>query len=119
MRLDRREDTQHHLEVVFVKWMASRAIKENDVVVVGEGRRHRTLAPHRPGDGARIAMLSFLPQLQLSGNPAGAALTAGAGQPLLQASSVGRSSSEVEPKRELRLPLVFGKSDYCGNGVDV
>ncbi len=81
--LDRREDVPphqpDHLEVVFVE--SGRAgyevdgrpqeIKENDVVVVGERMRHRTLATRLPSGGARMAVLSFLPQLLLSGNPAG------------------------------------------------
>ncbi len=81
--LDRREDVPphqpDHLEVVFIESGRAgyevdghpREIKENDVVVVGERMRHRTLATRLPNGGARMAVLSFLPQLLLSGSPAG------------------------------------------------
>jgi AraC-like DNA-binding protein len=81
--LDRREDVQphqpDHLEVFFMESGRvgyevdghAREIKKNDVVVVGEGIHHRVLSAHARNRGARIAVLSFLPQLLLSANPAG------------------------------------------------
>jgi AraC-like DNA-binding protein len=81
--LDRQREVQphqpDHLEVVFVESGRTgyeldgrtREIKKNDLIVVGERMRHRTLATHLPNGGARMAVLSFLPQLLLSGNPAG------------------------------------------------
>jgi AraC-like DNA-binding protein/mannose-6-phosphate isomerase-like protein (cupin superfamily) len=81
--LNRREDVRphqpDHLEVFFMESGRvgyevdgrAREIKKNDVVVVGEGIHHRVLPTHAANGGARIAVLSFLPQLLLSANPAG------------------------------------------------
>lgn len=81
--VDRRENVQphqpDHLEVFFIESGRmgyevegrAREIKENDIVIVGEHMRHRSLATGSPNGGAKIAVLSFLPHLLLSGNPAG------------------------------------------------
>lgn len=100
--LDRREEVPahqpDHLEVVVVE--SGRAgyevnghtteIKQNDVLLVGERIRHRTLPTPAYDGGARVAVLSFLPQLLLSGNPAGDDL-----QYLMPFSVVGPSPAHV------------------------
>jgi AraC-like DNA-binding protein len=66
-----------HLEVFFIESGKAgyevdgnvREIKKNDVVVVNEKMHHRSLPAPSCKGGARIAVLSFLPQLLHSGSP--------------------------------------------------